>query len=576
MTNTKSLGACSTKKTFWLFFLPLILWSVNCGAENYVVEGTMGSQIHYRLTQEVAVRPEIQLLKMSFVVPDSFEAPTCRQNIQGFSISFSPQPDEEEKSRDHRDNNVITAIWEKPIQNIDVQIEFFVNNETRLTRINTSAPYPLDTTPRGAEDYLEPTKQVQADHPTIRNLADEITRDVNTEFDAVQRILTWVVDNVRYVNPPKQYDAIYAVESGKGNCQNFSHLSAALMRASGIPVRIVNGFTLDKPFDITREKGSLTFKMGKGRHSWVEVWFPELGWIPFDPQRTELFVSNRFIRVEIGTDNDETIKDGLVRWARLKGSRARPSLVENINADFKTDKVELKGEPQPYGPKNLLLCPRVEATFEKIKVVAPPPTPVIPKAERKKLRYVAPTVFGNIDFPEDVDFTFARGPVESSGKEQFKMTRNFLVETAEYVTSKLTQYAQVFQTQKPVKVKKIGLALHKYGGNGQIWVEIHEDNAGKPGASIHSSDIIDLGTLTTKPGYRWVDFDFSSSLPTLMPGDYWIALGYTGSPVLNWFYTYGKPVGPIEGTRYKGVFEKDWSKALSYEFNYRVVGTTVK
>jgi hypothetical protein len=35
-------------------------------------------------------------------------------------------------------------------------------------------------------------------------------------------------------------------------------------------------------------------------------------------------------------------------------------------------------------------------------------------------------------------------------------------------------------------------------------------------------------------------------------------------------------VGPIDGTRYKGVFEQDWSGALSYEFNYRVTGLTTR
>jgi hypothetical protein len=79
-----------------------------------------------------------------------------------------------------------------------------------------------------------------------------------------------------------------------------------------------------------------------------------------------------------------------------------------------------------------------------------------------------------------------------------------------------------------------------------------------------------------KPGYRWVDFDFAKENLDLMPGSYWIALGFTGSPIVNWFYTYGKPVGPVYGTRYKGVFDSDWSGALSYEFNYRIAGLTVK
>jgi hypothetical protein len=61
-----------------------------------------------------------------------------------------------------------------------------------------------------------------------------------------------------------------------------------------------------------------------------------------------------------------------------------------------------------------------------------------------------------------------------------------------------------------------------------------------------------------------------------MPGNYWIALGFSGSPIVNWFYTYGKPVGPAHGTRYKNIFTEDWSGALNYEFNYRLTGLTTK
>jgi hypothetical protein len=73
-----------------------------------------------------------------------------------------------------------------------------------------------------------------------------------------------------------------------------------------------------------------------------------------------------------------------------------------------------------------------------------------------------------------------------------------------------------------------------------------------------------------------VDFDFSKINATLSPGKYWIGLGFTGSPIVNWFYTYGKPVGPVDGTRYKGVYDTLWSGALAYEFNYRVAGWTTK
>jgi hypothetical protein len=316
--------------------------------------------------------------------------------------------------------------------------------------------------------------------------------------------------------------------------------------------------------------------MGQGRHSWIEVWFEDLGWVPFDAQQSELFVSNRYVRVEVGIDNKETINDGLLRWSQVSGTKGKPLLQETISADFASDRVKIAGTPQQYGPKNLLLVPPVEATFKEIVVPPPPPPPVIPEKDRDRLRFLVPFLYGNLEFPENVDFAFPRGPASTVGTNRYQMTRNFLVETAEYVTTKLIQYAQVFELRKPVKLEKIGLALHRFGGDGQLWVELFEDKNMKPGAPIATSDFISLNKLSMKPGYRWVDFDFGREKPVLMPGSYWIALGFTGSPIINWFYTYGKPVGPVEGTRYKGVYQADWSNALSYEFNYRVVGLTVE
>jgi hypothetical protein len=562
-----------------IFFLLLILFFVlesSCLAENYVLKGQMGSDIVYELQQQVKNGPGTRKLVLSFVVPPTFTSPTYNQEIHGFKLAFSPQPNEKKKSGDQRGNQIITATWNPPPSEVVARISFRARNQTDLQQLQTGSPFPLRKVPPEMRPYLEATAQVQSDDQRIRKLANELTNGVTTQFDAVQRILSWIVDNVRYVSPPEKYDAIYALQEHKGNCQNFSHLSAALMRAVGIPVRIVNGVTLNQPFNVSRKGGVLTFKMGQGRHSWIEVWFEDLGWVPFDAQQTELFVSNRYVRVEVGIDNNETINDGLLRWSQVSGSKGKPSLQESISADFASDLVKISGTPQQYGPKNLLLVPPVEAAFKEIVVAPPPPPPVIPEKDRDKLRFLVPFLYGNLEFPEDVDFAFPRGPASTVGDNRYQMTRNFLVETAEYVTTKLTQYAQVFELRKPVKLEKIGLALHRFGGDGQLWVELLEDKNMKPGALIATSDFISLNQLSMKPGYRWVDFDFGRDKPVLMPGSYWIALGFTGSPIVNWFYTYGKPVGPVEGTRYKGVYQDDWSNALSYEFNYRVLGLTVK
>jgi hypothetical protein len=381
---------------------------------------------------------------------------------------------------------------------------------------------------------------------------------------------------MHYVLTPQSYDALYSFQSGKGNCQNYSHLAAAIMRAAGIPVRIVNGITLKQPYDINMNNSILTMKMAQGRHSWIEVYFPDLGWVPFDPQGTELFVSNRFIRVETGLDNNETRQDGLMRWIQAKSSSGRPIFEESIQAEFVTDHIKLSGRKTNYGPRGLLLGPQVEAAFSKVTVVPPPPPPKVSEEVLKRLRFKKPYVFGNLEFPENADFLSARGPAEQRSDNTMEMRKNFLVETAEYVTTRGNQYAQTFILTKPMQLQHTGLALHKFNSEGQLWLELLKDNGGTPGDLVATSDIIELNQLKFTPGYTWVDFDFTTTSVILSPGRYWVALGFTGGPIVNWFFTYGKPVGPQDGTRYKTMFDETWSRSLAYEFNYRVIGLAAK
>jgi transglutaminase-like putative cysteine protease len=579
-----------------IFVILMLMASTPVLAENFTVKGDMASTIHYELRHQITAGDSMRKLMLSFVVPESFDSPTYKQQITNFKITFSPQAQESTTTTDARGNKTIQATWMDVPPIIDAVVSFDARTNTGLKSIQSSAPFPTASTPKHLTVYLQASEQVQTNDPAIRELSFKLTNGVKTQFDAVQRVVSWVVDHVRYVNPPQQYDALYSLQSGKGNCQNYSHLTAALLRSVGVPVRIVNGVTMNQPFNVVWEKGTLTFKMGQGRHSWVEVWYPDLGWVPYDPQNMQFFISNRFVRIEVGVDNNETKNDGLVRWAQSSGARTKPTLQETIDGNFLSDSIKVTAQRQNYGPKNLLLGPDILAQLDVqppalppppkpappiILPVPPAPAPPIPAPPKpvpppKELRYNVPFVFGNLEFPENVDFAFPR-VTKAKGNNSFEMSRNFLVETAEFVTHSVTQYAQVFELPKPVTLHKIALALHNFGGDGHLWVDVFQDKEGEPGELLCTTQMIALEEISSKPGYRWVTFNFKDKeRPVMKPGAYWIALGFSGRPVVNWFYTYGKPVGPVYGTRYKSIFAKEWSGALNYEFNYKVVGMTVK
>lgn len=644
------------KRSLQAFFMTLmILTAIPALAEKFTVKGDMASTIHYELRHQITAGDSMKKLMLSFVEPQSFDSPTYKQQITNFNVRLSPEAEEKTTTTDARGNKIIGATWNTVPRVVDATISFDAHTNTGLKPVHSNAPFPPVSTPEHLKDYLQASEQVQTNDPAIRMLSLKLTKGVSTQFDAVEKVVSWVVDHVRYVNPPVQYDALYSLRTGKGNCQNFSHLTAALLRNAGVPVRIVNGVTMNQPFHVSWEKGTLTFKMGQGRHSWVEVWFPDLGWVPYDPQNMQFFISNRFVRIEVGVDNSETKNDGRVRWAQSSGARTKLTLQETIGGNFLSDSIKVSAQRHNYGPKKLLFGPNVLAkvketdvqpTPDPVPVSAPPiavspvsepapvsetlfsrlvkflreawvaatalpaePAPIPPEeyASRgeaqqaqavalaetvpaspvpepvspapvppEELRYNVPFVFGNLEFPENVNFAFPR-VTEAKGENSYEMSRNFLVETAEFVTHSVTQYAQVFELPMQATLHNIALALHNFGGEGHLWVDVFKDYEGQPGEILCSTQIIALEEISSKPGYRWVTFNFrDKERPVLKPGAYWIALGFSGQPVVNWFYTYGKPVGPAFGTRYKSIFAKEWSGALTYEFNYKVVGMTVK
>ncbi len=64
------------------------------------------------------------------------------------------------------------------------------------------------------------------------------------------------------------------LRDGVARCEGYAELYVGLVRKMGIPARIVNGYVADEG------EGP---KAPKDAHSWVEVWFPGVGWVPQDP-----------------------------------------------------------------------------------------------------------------------------------------------------------------------------------------------------------------------------------------------------------------------------------------------------
>ena len=70
----------------------------------------------------------------------------------------------------------------------------------------------------------------------------------------------------------------FLFEARKGHCELFATAGALLLRASGIPARLVVGFRVRAP-----SRGNAITVKSSEAHSWVEYWSASKGWVPFDP-----------------------------------------------------------------------------------------------------------------------------------------------------------------------------------------------------------------------------------------------------------------------------------------------------
>jgi protein-glutamine gamma-glutamyltransferase len=115
------------------------------------------------------------------------------------------------------------------------------------------------------------------------DLAQRLTRSAPTAYDAAEAIKAHLLDQFSYdENPPdRRYPlAAFLFEDRIGYCQQFSGAMALMLRMAGIPSRVVTGFSPGTP-DSDEKNRYLVSDLDA--HSWVEAYFPGIGWVTFDP-----------------------------------------------------------------------------------------------------------------------------------------------------------------------------------------------------------------------------------------------------------------------------------------------------
>lgn len=335
--------------------ITILLFSITVSAKTLILEGDLNGTVAMQQAMEFSVnRGSVDTFSFKFALPANFNSRTVSQRVSGQDLQFNPKPSSSVMETDRFGNRFQRVSWDNINQNIRISLKYDATIQTKVSALESKTPFPLGSVSPSEAVYLQFTNMVQND-PNIKSMAHQLTGNAKSEYEAVSAIINWVTDNIKYsFNPPK-YDASYTLSTRSGNCQNFAHLSIAMLRSVGIPARIVGGITLKQGWKVPIDaKNSIVQSIGQGGHAWLEVYFPDLGWLPYDPQQSRQFTSSRHIKQTHGLDSQD-IND---TW---RGGPYLPAYSELIDGRYIVDEVSLKmktsvAAPRPYILSNTILA----------------------------------------------------------------------------------------------------------------------------------------------------------------------------------------------------------------------------
>ena len=130
-------------------------------------------------------------------------------------------------------------------------------------------------------DYLRVPNSVWR----VQAEAERVTAGLKGNYDRAAAIAAYLSSNYVYnlgVPPvPKEEDVVthFLLTAREGYCDLFASAMVVMCRSVGIPARLATGFATG-----TYDEGARAYIVREmDAHAWVEIYFPRVGWVQFDP-----------------------------------------------------------------------------------------------------------------------------------------------------------------------------------------------------------------------------------------------------------------------------------------------------
>jgi len=133
------------------------------------------------------------------------------------------------------------------------------------------------------EEVAERYTQLPANQPErVAERTARITANADNPYDTARVVEQWLENNREYSldvdRPDGNIADSFLFEMEAGYCTYYATTMVSMLRTQDIPARLVVGYTPGE-----RVARDTWVARGLDSHAWVEVYFPETGWVRFDP-----------------------------------------------------------------------------------------------------------------------------------------------------------------------------------------------------------------------------------------------------------------------------------------------------
>ncbi len=144
-------------------------------------------------------------------------------------------------------------------------------------------------------NYLLPDQDIQSDDPDLTQYLHNVIGGETNPYKIAKLLFAAVNLQVSYLENTDAQDAKSVLNRRTAYCEGYVNLLTALLRGAGIPARRQSGYLFQPDAQLNTlpvDKSNGWLQIDKLRHTWLEFYLPQTGWLICDPTFTYAYTIN--------------------------------------------------------------------------------------------------------------------------------------------------------------------------------------------------------------------------------------------------------------------------------------------